>query len=42
MYNPSNEKMVRLLLKYGASALDIAYKDYISDEIKDIFVYLDI
>ncbi|AID46976.1 ankyrin repeat protein [Penguinpox virus] len=45
--NPFNEKMVRLLLKYGAdvrlknnmgdSAMDIACKNYISDEIKDIF-----
>ncbi|WCL40177.1 ankyrin repeat protein [Pigeonpox virus] len=51
LHNPFNEKMVRLLLKYGAdirlknntgdSAIDIAYKNYISDEIKDIFVSLD-
>nr|WIK87654.1 ankyrin repeat protein [Oriental turtle dovepox virus] len=51
LYNPFNEKMVRLLLKYGAdirlknntgdSAIDIVYKNYISDEIKDIFISLD-
>nr|WCB87142.1 CPPV331 ankyrin repeat protein [Cooks petrelpox virus] len=51
LYNPFNEKMVRLLLKYGAdirlknntgdSAMDIACKNYISDEIKDIFISLD-